>query len=125
MKWKWSKKIVLVLVSLFLIIWLNHNQTTNWHFHITSYGVVVVHAHPYKNNPISDTPFQKHQHNPFEFLFLSMVFNSLPLLLTLLILGFLFQFKLRSFVLLSGIGRIQCEFYPINFLRGPPLHAFQ
>src|SRR5690554_3475215 len=120
MRWNRFKKILILLVGLFLVVWLNHNHVTNWHFHITRLGAVVVHAHPYTNNTIPDTPFQKHQHNRFEYLFLSMVYYAIPLLALLLVLGFLFQFRLRNFILLPPPCIIQRVYYPVNLLRGPP-----
>lgn len=114
------KKILFMLMGLFLVIWLNHNQATNWHFHITQLGAVVVHAHPYESNTFPDTPFQKHQHNRFEYLILSMIYYAIPLLVILLVLGLLFQFRLRNYILLPASGKIQCVIYPVNLLRGPP-----
>lgn len=118
------KKILFMLMSLFLVIWLNHNQVTNWHFHITRLGAVVVHAHPYESKTIPDTPFQKHQHNRFEYLFLSMVYYAIPLLIILLILSLLFQFRLRNFQALPSVGKLQRYYYPSHLLRGPPIISF-
>jgi hypothetical protein len=124
MEWIRSKKTVFVLISLFLVISLYHNQVTNWHFHYTNNGVVVIHSHPYRSNTIPDTPYQKHQHNSFEFLFLSLVFNAIPLILAFLVLGFICRSRLSNFLLLPAVGNMQCGYYRTFLSRGPPDCAF-
>ena len=108
-----------------LVIWLHHNQMTNWHYHLMSNGVVVIHAHPYNSHTIPDTPFQTHQHNSHEYFFLSLIFNTVPHLVALLVLGFLFHFMIRNLFLFPVAGNIKHSFYRTLLLRGPPKLAQQ
>jgi len=125
MVWKRSKKLIFILLSLILVVWLNHNQMTNWHFHVMNNGAMVVHAHPYESNTIPGTPFQEHDHNNFEFLFLTLVFNAVPLLLAFLVVGLLFSFKSGFFLLIPFARDLLRGFYRTLLLRGPPSFAFR
>jgi hypothetical protein len=125
MEWIRNKKKLLILLGMSLLIWLNYNQTANWHYHIMSNGAVVIHAHPYKSNTIPETPFQKHHHNNFEFLFLSLIFNTVPLLVALLLYGLLSLYKTGELLLFPAAGNRQQGFYLTLLLRGPPGYAFR
>lgn len=109
-----------ILLSLPLVFWLYHNQITNWHYHVMDNGTVMKHAHPYKSSTVPGTPFQKHHHNSFEFLFLSLIYSAVPLLVALLVLGVLFQIQPRRVLLTLSAGDLQYGFYRALNLRGPP-----
>jgi hypothetical protein len=123
MEWKNNIKKLSVLVILPCVVWLFHNQMTNWHYHVMTNGTVVMHAHPYKNSTIPETPFQKHHHNNVEFLLLSLIFNTIPLLVALLVYSFLSKCKIRELCLFSDARNRQRGFYRTLLLRGPPVCA--
>jgi hypothetical protein len=125
MEWMRSKKKLLIMLCLSLLIWLNHNQMTNWHFHIMSNGTVVMHAHPYKSNTIPETPFQQHHHNNVEFLILSLIFNTIPLLVALLVFSFLSKFKISKLYLFPAAENRLRGFYRTLLLRGPPGYSIR
>ena len=114
-----------ILLSLPLVIWLYHNQITNWHYHVLDNGTVMKHAHPYKSSTVPGTPFQKHHHNSFEFLFLSLIYSAVPLLAALLVLGILFQIQPKSAFTFLPEGDLQHGFYHALRLRGPPNFLLQ
>jgi hypothetical protein len=113
-------RIFFLLLGLPFYIWLYHNQITNWHYHVTDNGSLVKHAHPYKNNTIPGTPFQKHHHSSFEFLFLSLVYNAIPLLVTLLVLGLVLRNEARYIAFNFATLNLPHGFYRTLQLRGPP-----
>jgi hypothetical protein len=115
-----TARIFFLLLSLPFYIWLYHNQMTNWHYHVLDNGSLVKHSHPYKNNTIPGTPFQKHQHNSFELLFLSLLYHSVPLLVALLALGQLIRSKARSISVTFTSYNLPHGFYRTLLLRGPP-----
>ena len=113
-------KKLLIIPGLLLVVWLNHNQLTNWHYHVMNNGSVVMHAHPYKSNPIPDTPYQKHHHSSFEYLLLSVLFQTIPLLVLVWFLGLLLDFSIRKLQAVSGEGDKRYGFLRALTLRGPP-----
>lgn len=114
-----------ILLSLPLVIWLYHNQITNWHYHVLDNGTVMKHAHPYKSSTVPGTPFQKHHHNSFEFLFLSLIYSAVPLLVALLVLGILFTTQTRRAHQTLLESDLQHGFYRALKLRGPPQISLQ
>lgn len=120
MEWIKNRNKLLIILGLLLVVWLNHNQVTNWHYHILNNGSVVMHAHPYKSSSIPDTPYQKHHHSSFEYLVLSVLFNTIPLLVAVWILGLLLCFRLKDLLVVYREGHMQYGFCRTLTLRGPP-----
>ena len=112
------KKIVL-LITLPLVMWLFFNQVAFWHYHILENGVVVEHAHPFKNNTLPGTPYQQHQHSDFEYSLLAQISSSIGLLVFLLVLG-LFINNNPVRLSIQPIARLIPVYFSVNRLRGPP-----
>ncbi len=112
------KKIAL-LITLPLVMWLFFNQVAFWHYHILENGVVVEHAHPFKNSTLPGTPYQQHQHSDFEYSLLAQLSIITGLLVLLLVLGLFIN---NISVSLPGIAGADIQ--PIHLsvyrLRGPP-----
>jgi cbb3-type cytochrome oxidase subunit 3 len=111
----------ILLLTLPLVMWLFFNQVANWHLHVLGNGIVVEHAHPFKNNPLPGSPFQKHHHTELEYSILSQISNITTVILVLIALGFIFS-KYRP----SGRHSYQVIAYSSNNpgshkLRGPPV----
>lgn len=83
-----------------------------------------MHAHPYKAANIPDTPFQNHQHSNFEYLLLSLIFNTIPFLAAILVLGVLFKPLVRNILLPQARENIQTGYYRSFLVRGPPLFSY-
>ena len=66
--------VILLLIPAILVI--SFNTSVNRHYHITSNGLIIEHAHPFLRNT-THLPFQKHKHTKAEFIFLS--FSVLPI----------------------------------------------
>jgi hypothetical protein len=124
MDWLRRRKILFIILGLFLVIWFNHNQMANWHFHIKNNGIVVMHAHPYKAGTLPDTPFQKHHHSNLEYLLLSLIFNTVPYFLALFIFALHFHFQIRNLFLSPDRDNMHTGFYRAFQVRGPPIPAF-
>ncbi len=100
---------IFLILSLPVLMLLIYNQTVNWHYHLLKDGTVVKHAHPYSNETQGTTPFQKHQHTDFEFLFFAQ-FSQILLLLIV---------SLLTAALISSFRSIQPK--PLNnFVLKPP-----
>lgn len=112
---------LLIIPGLLLVVWLNHNQLTNWHYHILNNGSVIMHAHPYRSSTIPDTPYQKHHHSSFEYLVLSVLFNTIPLIVLAWVLGLLLHFRVRKLESVSGAETMRYGFLRAITLRGPPV----
>lgn len=112
------KKLIL-LFTLPLVMWLFFNQVAFWHFHILENGVIIEHAHPFKNNTQSGTPYQKHHHSDFEYSLLAQISTITGLLVLLLVLG-LYINSIR--VILPGLPGIHLQpaYFSVYRLRGPP-----
>ncbi len=109
-----------IYVALPAVILLYYNQSANWHYHITSEGIVVEHAHPFANNMIPGTPYQDHEHSDFEYLVLAQVMQTT---------GFVVMILFLLAALLSGIRKTTPLPLPLalaghdpspNPVRGPP-----
>jgi hypothetical protein len=114
------KKLIL-LIAMPLVLWLFFNQAAYWHFHITGNGFIVEHAHPFKNNTQTGTPFQKHQHSDFEYSILAQLSNIFSILVILMILGLILKSR---FIILNTFYRNNFSPSGYNFiqrLRGPPV----
>ena len=112
------KKIVL-LITLPLVMWLFFNQVAFWHYHILENGVVVEHAHPFKNSTLPGTPYQKHQHSDFEYSLLAQISSIIGLLVFLLVLG-LFINNNPVRLSIQPTARLIPTYFSVNRLRGPP-----
>ncbi len=117
-----SRKIrqILAVFLLPLVMWLFFNQIAYRHYHLLDNGIVVEHAHPFKNNMQKDTPYQKHTHTDAEFFFLAQISASTFLLV--FFFAFLGLLRPDSQLILSFFRPV--HFYQItlssNRLRGPP-----
>jgi hypothetical protein len=123
MKWITKVKKIILLLALPLVLWLFYNHVANWHFHVTQAGIVVEHSHPYKNNPVSGTPFQRHHHTDAELSFYTLLSSILTLLVVALVSAIVLT---KTASALHGVyhsstpGR---DYYFIYRLRGPPRSA--
>lgn len=114
-------KQLILIITMPLVMWLFFNQVAFWHYHVLDNGIVVEHAHPFKNKPIPGTPYQSHQHSDFEYSLLAQISNMISLLLFAMVLG----------LFLHNISRYYREGYQsfipdpghylIHRLRGPPI----
>ena len=115
--------IIWILIALPAVLLLFHNQAANWHYHITSQGIIIEHAHPFTNSMIPDTPFQDHQHSDFEYLVLAQMMLATALIaLVLVLLGLLFNNQQRKTPLPLPVcltGPDPGQITP----RGPPLNT--
>ncbi len=111
---------ILIWISIPLLAFLYYNQAANWHYHVTSSGVVVEHAHPFTNSQIPGTPYQEHEHSDFEYLVLAQLMHTIGwIVLALLLLGMHFPkishaWPLHHIPHPSGIDPDLCS------PRGPP-----
>lgn len=87
---KWNN--LLAMIAIPALMFLYFNQVANWHYHITTEGFIVEHAHPFTNNTLPDTPFQDHEHSDAEYLMLAQMMQSIGVVVfVLLLLGILFR----------------------------------
>ncbi|CAN5866739.1 hypothetical protein BH24BAC1_BH24BAC1_05780 [soil metagenome] len=117
----WQKAFAwLALLSLLTVLLTN---VLYRHFHVTSYGEVIIHAHPYLADEDPGTPVKNHSHSDVEILSLGQLANPVFLLAFLLVL---------SNLLLDTGGRrvaifLSCfrnsAYSSANPLRGPPAFA--
>ena len=114
-------KQLILIITMPLVMWLFFNQVAFWHYHVLENGIVVEHAHPFKNKPIPGTPYQSHQHSDFEYSLLAQISNMISLLLFAMVLGLFLQNissqfikEYQSFIPIPG-------HYRIHRLRGPPV----
>lgn len=101
-------------------MWLFFNQIAYRHYHLLDNGMVIEHAHPYKNNMQKNTPYQSHKHSDAEYLILAQVSNVSFLLVFFMallgLLGFDHQ-TLLSFFRQNNQKRLTLS---AHRLRGPP-----
>ncbi len=114
-------KKVLLLVALPMVMWLFFNQAAFWHYHTMGNGVVVEHAHPYKNHTLPGTPFQKHHHSDFEYSILAQLSNILILLLFLIVLGLVVNTSNRPVFNFYRSVFATTDYHFFRYLRGPPM----
>jgi len=112
---------IILLLTLPLVMWLFFNQVANWHLHVLDNGIVVEHAHPFKNNSLLGTPYQNHHHTDLEYSILSQISNITTIILVLIALGFIYS---KNFP--RGHFANQAIAYSSNCpgsyrLRGPPV----
>lgn len=123
MKWISKVKKIILLLSLPLVLWLFYNQVANWHFHVTQTGIVVEHAHPYRNNPVTGTPFQRHHHTDAELSFYTLLSSVLTIILVAIVSAILLAGATQA---LHGIYHSSArsrDYHFIYRLRGPPVIA--
>jgi hypothetical protein len=116
------KKLIL-LIAMPLVLWLFFNQAAYWHFHITGHGIIVEHAHPFKNNTQPGTPFQKHHHSDFEYSILAQLSHIASILVVLLVLGIMIKSRI---IILNTFYRkdfSHSDYIFIQRLRGPPVYS--
>ncbi|TVQ09949.1 MAG: hypothetical protein EA361_14760 [Bacteroidetes bacterium] len=113
------KKLVL-LITLPLVMWLFFNQVAFWHYHILENGVVVEHAHPFKNSTLPGTPYQQHQHSDFEYSLLAQISSIIGLLVFLVVLGLFMNNNLKRLAI-KPTARLIPVYFSVNRLRGPPV----
>jgi len=111
---------ILVLSTLPLVMWLFFNQVAFWHYHILDNGMVVQHAHPFKNNPIHGTPYQNHQHSDFEYTILAQISNIVSLLVFLMVAGLIIDRIAKPFHFYFPEIAIKSVNHGGDRLRGPP-----
>lgn len=109
-----------LLFTIPAVMWLYFNQAAFWHFHILENGIVVEHAHPFKNNPIPGTPYQSHHHTDFEYSILAQLSQILGIIMFLIIVGlFLQNQKPYNFPFYKSLVISSCYAQGVR-LRGPP-----
>lgn len=111
-----------LLLTLPLVLWLFFNQAAFWHYHILDNGIVVQHAHPFKNSPKAGTPFQSHQHSDFEYSVLAQISQVAALLLVLVLLGFLWQIFKGTLNKIYRSIWVATPAYSHALLRAPPVN---
>ncbi len=101
------------------LLFVAYNRVANWHLHILHNGIVIEHAHPFKNAKQADTPFQKHQHSDWELTILAALSAAAELLVAGILLGLLFRFLglhvLRTRAMVVSVLRL------LPLLRAPPV----
>lgn len=93
------------------------------HFHVTAYGEVIIHAHPYQADGDPGTPVNNHSHSDVEILSLGQLAYPVFLLAFLLVLSNLVLgpgTRLEA-IFLSFFGKT--AYSSANPLRGPPVLA--
>jgi hypothetical protein len=113
-------KQIFVLITLPLVMFLFFNQVAFWHFHVLDNGIVVEHAHPFKNNPKPGTPFQNHHHTDFEYSVLAQISNAISLLVFSVLLAGVFQGLFVNIIPKPLVIPLQSSFLSAHRLRGPP-----
>jgi hypothetical protein len=115
-----SKFLALALIP--VVMFLFHNQLSNWHYHILSNGMMVKHAHPYNKSEKPTTPFSNHQHSDFDFFILGQL-SALSLILTFLLFSLLIYAYLNKNLIFGRyrFPHLQQQFLSLQFLRAPPL----
>ena len=109
-----------LLFTLPAVMWLYFNQAAFWHFHILDNGIVVEHAHPFKNNPKPGTPYQSHHHSDFEYSILAQLSQILGIIMFLIIVGlFLQNQKPHNYPFYKNLAISSCYAQGVR-LRGPP-----
>lgn len=110
---------LLMLLVIPGLMWLNYNQAAHWHLHVLKNGLVVEHAHPFKNIPVSSSEGNKHHHTEREFHFWSLLNIAAAIVFIALVL---LVFQQRITPLQESLPIIPClTFTPSeNFRRGPP-----
>jgi hypothetical protein len=111
------RKIIHLLLVL-PILWMFHNRMANWHFHELPNGILIEHAHPYEKLPGASS--EKHNHTPFDFFILDLIYNAVFFIIALAAFYKLFQI---TFQLLNEAD-IEQFFPSLNYgfpsLRAPP-----
>ncbi len=77
---------LLLFLLLIALVSLIYNEAANWHYHISSSGIPVKHAHPFNKTENPASPFANHSHTALEMLFygqFSFVVFTLVLALSL------------------------------------------
>ena len=72
-------KFICILLSI-ITLWLFTNASINQHSHIIN-GTIVTHAHPYKIDKNSNSPFQSHKHSNFLLFILDQISNPITILI--------------------------------------------
>jgi len=80
------KNLIWFVIPLVLVLFFN--QSTNKHYHVLPNGMVIEHAHPYKNSKTPGTPVQSHHHSDFDLLVLAQLSVVSTLFAILLVLSF-------------------------------------
>ena len=79
-------KFSLLLAVIFSTLALSYNSAANWHYHLSSDGIAVKHAHPFDKQELPARPFADHHHSDLELFIiaqLSQIITTGELLLVL------------------------------------------
>lgn len=105
------------------LLWLFFSSTSYWHYHISPYGEVIRHSHPYAQSSGSgeaEGPFQTHQHSQAGYICLEQITKtsatqSAP---CQNIVFFEPEPEIRELIIPSP--PLSRPLLPKNILRGPP-----
>jgi hypothetical protein len=110
----------LTLLLLPAVMWLFFNASVNRHFHITTEGIMIVHAHPFAKTDADQFPVPSHRHNSRELMLLSLFSEVVCSILILFLAGQL----LAQVPLIMRFRRRQDEppkqFYHVYLYHAPP-----
>ncbi len=115
-----GKNVKLFFAGLFLAVTmaLVYNNAFFTHTHKLPDGTIIQHAHPYKSDADSSSPFKNHHHTSFEFL----VLNNLGVFILLTCLAFFFFDKGIPSLITDHYFFVEYSSYHLyHFYRGPPL----
>ena len=117
-------KQIIVLITLPFVLLLFFNQVAYWHYHILENGLVVEHAHPYKNNTIPDYPFQKHHHSDFEYTLLAQISQLAGILIFFVLASYIFFTSAHQLLLQNHAIFLQHDYLEVKNPRGPPYFTY-
>ena len=111
----------LILVALPAIMWLYYNQAANWHYHITSHGIYIEHAHPFQKNTSAGSQFPNHTHTDLEYSILAQISQPVFIWGIVAALSILIRMLIQTFR--ADIGSVYLPFHQgLSLgLRAPPL----
>ena len=115
---RFQKYVVFALLA--ALVWLFANQAMNMHSHILLGGQVITHAHPYKPDKNSNSPYQSHKHQPSVAFFLDLI-SSLNVDSFGSIQAFLFLLTILAILTVTTTISPYLEYKSSGTSRAPPM----
>ncbi len=117
-----ATKKLLLLIALPAILWLYYNQAANWHYHMSSKGILIEHAHPFNKSQLPGSPFPNHQHTDLEYSILAQISQLASLLVFALFLTIMIPFIPGKMAILPVTNTLPRHIRDSLCLRGPPVY---
>jgi hypothetical protein len=113
--------IFLLFLLMPAMVLLTHNHIANWHYHISSIGIPVKHAHPFNKTDNPASPFANHSHTAMEMHFLSQFAHFAHLLAAVLLLLIpVLIYSKKVAVKHNSFPFLEQLFFTLPSLRAPP-----